>query len=120
MMQTNRPARIALQGRTTDVINVGGLKIAPAPIEDRLVRLLRVSAVCLISTQNDNGEEEIHVIVETPKPIDSDEVMPILNQELHGPDNARIHYVAALPRNQMGKILRQKIQADVAANQLAN
>jgi acyl-coenzyme A synthetase/AMP-(fatty) acid ligase len=112
--------RVALQGRTTDVINVGGLKIAPAPIEDRLVRLLRVNAVCLISTQNDNGEEEIHVIVETPKPIDSDEVMPILNQELHGLDNARIHYVAALPRNQMGKILRQKIQADVAANQLAN
>lgn len=112
--------RVALHGRTTDVINVGGQKIAPAPIEDRLVRLLRVSAVCLISTQNDNGEEEIHVIVETPKPIDSEKVIAILNRELHELGNARIHYINALPRNQMGKILRQKIQVDVLVNQLAN
>ena len=112
--------RVALHGRTTDVINVGGQKIAPAPIEDRLVRLLRVSAVCLISTQNDNGEEEIHVIVETPKPVDSEKVIAILNRELHELGNARIHYINALPRNQMGKILRQKIQVDVLVNQLAN
>ena len=33
--------RMALQGRVTDIINVRGDKISPAPIEDRLGELLR-------------------------------------------------------------------------------
>jgi acyl-coenzyme A synthetase/AMP-(fatty) acid ligase len=109
--------RIALQGRITDVINVRGDKISPAPIEDRLGELLGVSGVCLFSMQNDSGDEEVHVIIETPNSINSEWVMAALKQELHGLDHACIRQVAALPRNQMGKILRQEIRADVIASQ---
>ena len=103
--------RMALQGRITDVINVQGEKISPAPIEDRLGELFGVSGVCLFSMQDDSGEEEIHVVIETPTPIDSERLSAAINQELRGFPRARVHYVAALPRNQMGKVLRQAVRA---------
>ena len=109
--------RMALQGRATDVINVQGDKISPAPIEDRLAELLGVSGVCLFSMQNDSGEEEIHVVFETPTPIGSERLTAVFNQELSGFHRASVHYVAALPRNQMGKVLRQAVRAQTVASQ---
>ena len=109
--------RMALQGRVTDVINVRGDKISPAPIEDRLAELLGVSGVCLLSMQNDSGEEEMHVVIEAPTPIDSERLTAAINQEFRGFYRAHVHYVAALPRNQMGKVLRQAVRAKVIASQ---
>jgi acyl-coenzyme A synthetase/AMP-(fatty) acid ligase len=109
--------RIALQGRITDVIVLQGDKISPAPIEERLGDLLGVNGVCLFSQQNDNGEEEIHVVIETPKTIDSERLIPALKQELRGFDRAHIHYVATLPPNDMGKVLRQEVRAQVIPDQ---
>ena len=109
--------RMALQGRITDVINVQGNKISPAPIEERLGEFFGVSGVCLFSIQNDSGEEEIHLVVETPTPIDSERLNAAINQELRGFQRARFHFVATLPRNEMGKVLRQAVRAKVIASQ---
>jgi acyl-coenzyme A synthetase/AMP-(fatty) acid ligase len=109
--------RIALQGRVTDVINVRGDKIFPAPIEHRLCELFGVSGVCLFSKQNDNGEEEIHVVIETPTPLDSDRLIAAIKQELGRFLLARVHYVAALPRNEVGKVLRQAVRAQAITSQ---
>ena len=113
VMRSDR--RMALQGRVTDVINVQGNKISPAPIEDRLSELLGVSGVCLFSMPDDSGEEEIHVVVETPTPIDSERLIAAINQELRGFPQAHVHFVAALPRNQMGKVSRQVVRAQAIA-----
>ena len=109
--------RMALQGRLTDVINVRGDKISPGPIEDRLGELLGVSGVCLFSMQDDSGEEEIHVVIETPTPIDSKRLTAAIKKELGGFHRARVHYVLALPRNQMGKLLRQAVRAKTIVSQ---
>jgi acyl-CoA synthetase (AMP-forming)/AMP-acid ligase II len=105
--------RIALQGRITDIINVQGNKISPAPIEERLGELFGLNGVCLFSMQNDSGEEEFHVVLETPKPIDSERLIAALKQELGGFHPAHVYYVATLPRNDMGKVLRQEVRAQV-------
>jgi acyl-CoA synthetase (AMP-forming)/AMP-acid ligase II len=109
--------RIALRGRLTDVINVQGTKISPAPIEERLRELFNVNGICLFSMQNDMGEEEIHVVVEAPKPIDSERLISALNQELRGFPRACVHHVVTLPRSHMGKVLRQEVRAQVITNQ---
>jgi len=101
--------RIALQGRVTDVINVRGSKISPAPIEERLAELLGVSSVCLFSAHDDSGEEEILVVIETSSSIDSGRLTAAINQQLAGIPR-RVRYVATLPRNQMGKVLRQEVR----------
>jgi fatty-acyl-CoA synthase len=101
--------RFALHGRVTDVINIEGRKISPAPIEDRLREALGVSGVCLYSRQDKAGEEEIHVVIEAPAPVPMDQLTTALKAELRGFPHANVRYVAALPRNAMGKLLRRAV-----------
>jgi acyl-coenzyme A synthetase/AMP-(fatty) acid ligase len=105
--------RLALHGRVTSVINVNGHKISPEPIEDALREALGVPGVCLFSMQDDAGEEQIHVVVETPAPIEAERLIAVLGNELRGFPQAHVHYLAALPRNTMGKLLRQAVRTQV-------
>jgi acyl-coenzyme A synthetase/AMP-(fatty) acid ligase len=59
--------RIRILGRTTDVLNVHGQKIAVAPIEQKIQSLLGVDAFCLFSLLSDEGKEELVVAIEAPK-----------------------------------------------------
>jgi acyl-CoA synthetase (AMP-forming)/AMP-acid ligase II len=91
--------------------------MSPAPIENRLSERLGVSGVCVFSMPNDNGQDEAHVVVETAKPIDADQLKATVKQEL--PDDfQRIHFYAfaALPRNELGKVLRQEVRAKAIAS----
>lgn len=107
--------RIALQGRATDVINVRGHKIWPAPIEDRLRESLVMSGVCLLSMQDDHGEEELHLVIEAASPVDVERLATVLRAELHGFPGVHVHYAPALPRNANGKVLRQALTTAIVA-----
>ena len=107
--------RIALQGRVTEVINVNGHKISPAPIEDRLREALGVDGACLLSMQDDHGEEELHLVIEASTPVDSAILAGVLRAELHGFPGVHVRYAAALPRNAMGKVQRQALTIEVMA-----
>ena len=110
---------MALQGRVTDVINVKGHKIMPAPIEERLREALGVSGVCLISMQNANGEEGLHVMIEAGAPLDTASLVAALRRELFGFPGALVHYVEALPRNATGKLVRREVVAQALASPAA-
>jgi acyl-CoA synthetase (AMP-forming)/AMP-acid ligase II len=108
--------RIALQGRTTDVISVRGSKMSPAPIEQRLSDRFGVSGVCLFSMPDDNGQDEVHVVIETRKRIDSEQLIAAIKQELPGAfRRTHFYYFAALPRNELGKVMRQEVRAKAIA-----
>ena len=57
--------RMRILGRTADVLNVQGKKLAVAPIEMEVRRMLRVEEVCLFSGLNAAGQEELVVAIET-------------------------------------------------------
>ena len=103
--------RMALQGRVTGVINVQGQKISPEPIEDALRAALGVTGACLVSAQDAAGEEALHLVIETPAPLDLAQLTAVLQRELGGFPGVHVHYAPALPRNDMGKMLRQAIMA---------
>jgi acyl-coenzyme A synthetase/AMP-(fatty) acid ligase len=107
--------RMALRGRATDVINVGGHKILPAPIETRLLEALGVSGVCLFSMQDETGEEQLHVAIETPAPIAAQVLAAALRREIQGYPGVHVHFVSALPRNDTGKIVRRAVVSEVLA-----
>ncbi len=107
--------RIALQGRVTEVINVNGHKISPGLIEDRLREALGVDGVCLLSMQDDRGAEELHLVVEATTPVDTATLAGVLRAELHGFPGVHVQYTAALPRNAMGKLLRQALTVEIIA-----
>jgi acyl-coenzyme A synthetase/AMP-(fatty) acid ligase len=107
--------RIALQGRSTDVINLQGKKILPAAIESRLCETLGVSGVCLVSMPNQSGEEELHVTIESKKPVGTERLRAALDGVLKSFPRAHAHCVASLPRNQMGKVVRQAVRDRIAS-----
>jgi acyl-coenzyme A synthetase/AMP-(fatty) acid ligase len=106
--------RLALQGRVTDIINVRGNKIPPAAIEDRLIDGLGVRAVCLFSMQDEAGEEEIYVVIESESAIASDRLTAAIHRELDGFPRAKVLYLPALARNANGKIVRAAVRAQLA------
>jgi acyl-CoA synthetase (AMP-forming)/AMP-acid ligase II len=107
--------RLALQGRITSVIHVGGRKMSPEPIEDRLREALGVSGVCLMSMPDERGEEQIHVVIEAAAPLVAERLSAALRQELRGFPEARIYYAVSLPRTVTGKVQRQTVRAQIAA-----
>jgi len=107
--------RLALHGRVTDVVNILGSKIATGPIEEALQHQLGVSGVCVFSVQNEAAEEEIHVAIETARPIDQTRLAAALGRELQGVPDALVHFIDALPRNDMGKIQRDVLKKSAAS-----
>ena len=63
--------------------------------------------------QDDDAVEQTHVVIETPAPIDIGALRAAMLETLHGFPGAIVHFRAALPRNDMGKIQRQAVQAMV-------
>jgi long-chain acyl-CoA synthetase len=108
--------RIALQGRVTGVINIGGGKLSPEPIEDGLREALGLSGACLFSLQDDAGEEQLHLVVEGTAPVDEARLVTYLRGALPTLPPTHIHTVATLPRNTTGKLMREAVRTQVLAS----
>jgi acyl-coenzyme A synthetase/AMP-(fatty) acid ligase len=106
--------RMALMGRTTDVINIGGQKISPAPFEDAICERLGVTGACLFSRPGASGEEELHLVLEAPAPLDVSTLTRALRRTLRGFPRAEVRYTSKLPRNANGKLLRGEVQRRAA------
>ena len=68
--------------------------------------------------QNDRGEDELYVAVETILPIEVARVRDALDGIfVEKPySRARIFFMAALPRNPMGKVMRNAVRDRIAAS----
>jgi hypothetical protein len=99
-----------LRGRVTDVINIRGNKSAAVPIEELLQRKFEVTGVCVLSLQTQEAEEEIHVVIETPRPVDKVLLAASLRGDLKDVRPSNVHFVVAFPRNDMGKIQRDVLR----------
>ena len=58
-----------LSGRTSDVINVGGLKLAPEVIEEMLRQHPAVAEVAAFGAMGEGGIEEISVAIVARTPV---------------------------------------------------
>jgi acyl-CoA synthetase (AMP-forming)/AMP-acid ligase II len=107
--------RLELHGRATDVISVNGDKVATAAIERVLEREFAARAVCVFATPDESGGDELHVVVETVAPVKSAGASR-LAARFPSFAAVRLHAVARMPRNDMGKIDRLEVQRQVAAH----
>lgn len=111
--------RLCLQGRATDVINLLGNKIATGPLERALQDGLGVTGACLFAAPGGPDGDEVHVAIESRKPVAREALADIARTSLSVFPRVHFHVVEALPRNTMGKIkrleLRQTLLAGAAA-----
>ena len=72
--------RIRVLGRSADVLNFQGRKLAAVSIEQALQEKLGVSAVCLFSGLNQAGQDEIMVAVESERFFDQEDLRNLARQ----------------------------------------
>jgi acyl-coenzyme A synthetase/AMP-(fatty) acid ligase len=103
--------RLALSGRVTDVLNLLGDKIPAAPYEQALQEALGLEGVCMLTEQGGDRSEELHVVLETPEPLDAEVLRQAALTLSDLPDvHVHFHFVDKIPRNHMGKVERIKLR----------
>jgi acyl-CoA synthetase (AMP-forming)/AMP-acid ligase II len=110
--------RLALHGRASNVINILGYKVAAEPIEQALQERLGADGVCVFSMQHEGTDEELHIVIQSHRPIHEAELAASVNATLVGLagfPHARVHFIKALPRGVMGKVERAVLRQQIAA-----
>ena len=102
--------RLALRGRSNDVINCQGNKTAPEPLELSLQELLGAEAVCVFATPGADQQDQLHVAIQSRRAITKREVDTLAASELQMFGAVRFYIVQELPRNDMGKFQRAQIR----------
>jgi len=102
--------RLALHGRVVDVINIRGTKVATGPIEQALQDGLRVPGVCVLSLPAQSGDEEVHVAIESKRPVARADLERLAASHLRLAAQVHFHVLERLPRNAMGKVVRAELR----------
>ncbi len=103
---------MVLAGRTSDIINIGGLKLAPEAIEDVLRKHPAVNEVAAFGSFGEAGIEEISVALVTNRPVAESHLIDWCAER--GIPLRRIFILEMLPRTASGKIHRDLIKRQLA------
>jgi acyl-coenzyme A synthetase/AMP-(fatty) acid ligase len=106
-----------LTGRTSDIINVGGLKLAPEVIEDILRRHPAVTEVAAFGAMGDTGIEEISIAVVANRAVADSHLIEWSAER--GLPLTHIHIVEALPKTASGKIHRDLLKRQLLKPNIA-
>ena len=98
--------RLALLGRTTEVVHVKGDKFSAEPWERALRDKLGCEDVCILSGSWRSDVERLHVFIESRQPIPSGQLQAAVQSVLWGFAGCEVHLVGALPRTETGKVKR--------------
>ena len=103
--------RVRILGRTADVLNILGHKVAVAPLELEIQRALGVDEVCLFSGLTDAGKEELVVVVQSDRmPPKAD--LDLIEREFPAFARVRFEFFRELPRTSAGtrKVRRSELR----------
>lgn len=106
------PGKLVVLGRADDVLNIGGLKIAPCEIEDQIKRIDGLSDAVVLGGTDADGTDVLLVALELigdrPSSHLPRSIAPILS-----PYARPCEFIAMgrFPRTEAGKVKRQQIRA---------
>jgi acyl-CoA synthetase (AMP-forming)/AMP-acid ligase II len=101
-----------LEGRASDMINRGGLKVLPHEIEEQLCARPEVAEACVAGVPDQRlGEVPVAWVRATPgESVDPTAVLAGLRDTLAGYKvPVHVEVVSELPRNEIGKVLRRTL-----------
>lgn len=105
---------VRILGRTADVLNIRGNKIAVGPLEQQIQQSLSVENVCLFGGLGENGREELVVAIEAdrmPPPAGLHRIAKAFSAF----ENVRFEHFVSFPRTEGGmqKIKRMELRKRV-------
>ncbi|MBA2673981.1 fatty acid--CoA ligase family protein [Ramlibacter sp.] len=106
---------LLLRGRMDEIINLGGVKINPATVDDFLLRQPGVREAATFARRQPGRPDEIWAAVVPGPAFDAAALLDAARARLQSRAPARIVQVAQIPRNAMGKALRQQLSSEAAA-----
>ena len=104
---------LRIVGRAKDLIITGGLNVYPKEIEERIDALQGVAESAVIGVPDDDfGEAVAAIVVRKPgHTLDERDVIAALKGEIaRFKVPKRVHFVADLPRNAMGKVQKNVLR----------
>ena len=114
------PRRLKVLGRHDEMLNIGGLKIAPEPLEDLLRASLPVSDLGVTSVENADGIEQICVGVVNRDGLSvttvAEQIARLIPAHL---GLVRVLLMDAMPRTGAGKLRRGALRTVFAAGPAA-
>jgi acyl-coenzyme A synthetase/AMP-(fatty) acid ligase len=108
---------LSITGRVNEVINRGGVIVAPEMIEEVLRSIPGVRDVAVFGFPDASGVEEIWAAIVSDQWVDAAAVTQIASVRLPDRTPNRIVQVEAIPRNEMGKIRRNELRDSLTRGQ---
>ena len=106
---------IQVVDRIKDVINTGGVLVAPREVEDAIYELDEVAEVAVIGLPDERWIEAVTavVVLKEGAELTAETVRTHVKERLAGfKVPKRVDFVAELPRNQSGKLLKRALRAE--------
>lgn len=101
--------------RQKDMVITGGANVYPAEVEAVLLRHPGVAEAAVIGLPDEEYGERVTAVVVTDTDLSADEVMSFCRQHLVAYKcPRRVEFVAALPRDPMGKVRKRDLRASFA------
>ncbi len=99
---------LVLTGRASEVINSGGVKVAPELIDEAVLSHEKIADAAAFGAMGASGIDEICLAVKTRSPITETEIINwCAARKL---EVARVFFVEQLPRTATGKIKREVLK----------
>ena len=102
---------LVVLGRADDVLNVGGTKVPPGPIEEQIRAIDGVLDATVTDVLGPSGREVLLVAVETGSPAGPPDLRPLISPIVQRYASAYVLLpLAVFPRTETGKIRKDAIQ----------
>jgi acyl-coenzyme A synthetase/AMP-(fatty) acid ligase len=100
---------VRLMGRTDDVINTNGVKVSPQAIEEAMMTLGDLREVAVFGVPDPEGMTAMCAAIVPNQPVNAEAFHERCRAKLGRFSPAFIMHLPALPRNAMGKVLRNEL-----------
>ena len=104
---------LSIVGRVSDIMNLGGVKIAPGTIEDALMGTPGVQDLAAFSVPDEKGTETLWVALRASSDYDEAELQRRYSERFHGKQAPNVALVEEIPRNAMTKVMRNALRERV-------
>jgi long-chain acyl-CoA synthetase len=107
---------LTLSRRKRGFLNVGGLKVDPAEVENVLLELPAVSEAVVLGIADGAATERIHAVLVSRADVSQEDVRRHCAMRLSSFKQPKvIEFRDALPRSPLGKVVRQQLIEEIAA-----